>query len=279
MTILIATMFFAQSLLGDLVGKAAEVAGVPEKPAVVEEAPAPAAEAEAVEEPAAKAAEEAAAAEEPAAEEAAPAEEAKAEEPAPAEPKQETPDNPDSPDDPGIPDIPVVPAEPVAAPEPVVEESAPNTSSTNLPTPRSVKITSERTDYDRREGVIMFDRNVFVEDEEYKMHSDQLYVFLDGTNELKRIVAIGNVTITNETRVGSCAKAAYTRSVGKVVMYGDGKGVMAKLADNGKRKSEVEGRKITFWIASEQVEVEGSKVTLDTGGFGGKEGAKRLLGK
>ena len=145
--------------------------------------------------------------------------------------------------------------------------------------PRSVRITSERTDYDRREGVIMFDRNVFVEDAEYQMHSDQLYVFLDGTNELKRIVAIGNVSITNETRVGSCAKAAYTRSVGKVVMYGDGKGVMARLADNGKRKSEVEGRKITFWIDSEQVEVEGSKVTLDTGDLGGKEGAKKLLGK
>lgn len=262
MTILIATMFFAQSLLSNLVGKAAD-----------EAAPAP-------------------------------IEEARAEEPAPAEPKaaepkQETPENPENPKSPEVPetpdipespevpetpDNPVVPTEPLPAPEPVVEEPAPEepaptTSSPDLPTPRSVKITSDRTDYDRREGVIMFDRNVFVEDEEYKMHSDQLYVFLDGTNELKRIVAIGNVTITNETRVGSCAKAAYTRSIGKVVMYGDGKGVMAKLADNGKRKSEVEGRKITFWIASEQVEVEGSKVTLDTGGLGGKEGAKKLLGK
>ncbi len=145
--------------------------------------------------------------------------------------------------------------------------------------PRSVKITSERTDYDRREGVIMFDKNVFVDDDEYKMHSDQLYVFLDGTNELKRIVAIGNVAITNETRVGSCAKAAYTKSAGKVVMYGDANGVKARLADCGKRKSEVEGRKITFWIDSEQVEVEGSTVTLDAGGIGGKEGAKKLLGK
>ncbi|MBR0196526.1 MAG: hypothetical protein IJQ34_00140 [Kiritimatiellae bacterium] len=144
--------------------------------------------------------------------------------------------------------------------------------------PRSVKITSERTDYDRREGVIMFDKNVFVDDEEYKMHSDQLYVFLDGTNDLKRIVAIGNVAITNETRHGSCAKAAYTRSLGKIVMYGDGN-TKARLTDEGKHKSEVEGKKITFWITSEQVEVEGSTVTLDAGGFGGKEGAKKLLGK
>ena len=145
--------------------------------------------------------------------------------------------------------------------------------------PRSVKITSERTDYDRKEGVIMFDRNVFVDDAEYQMHADQLYVFLDGTNDLKRIVALGNVAITNEARVGSCAKAAYTKSTSKIVMYGDGKDVTAKLVDNGKRKSEVEGRKITFWIDSEQVEVEGSTVTLDAGGFGGKDGAKKLLGK
>ena len=163
--------------------------------------------------------------------------------------------------------------------EPAESSESEKVSKQSFEMPRSVKITSERTDYDRREGVIMFDKDVFVDDAEYKMHSDQLYVFLDGTNELKRIVAIGNVSITNETRVGSCAKAAYTKSVGKVVMYGDSNGVRARLADYGKRKSEVEGRKITFWIDSEQVEVEGSTVTLDAGGYGGKEGAKKLLGK
>lgn len=145
--------------------------------------------------------------------------------------------------------------------------------------PRSVKITSERTDYDRKQGVIMFDKDVFVDDVEYQMHADQLYVFLDGTNDLKRIVAIGNVAITNDLRVGTCAKATYTKATSKIVMYGDGAETVAKLTDNGKRKSEVEGRKITFWIDSEQVEVEGSTITLDTGALGGKDGAKKMLGK
>ncbi len=166
---------------------------------------------------------------------------------------------------------PVAPTEPPAEPVPSAEKES-------VPMPRTVRITSERTDYDRKEGVIMFDRNVFVDDAEYKLHSDQLYVFLDGTNDLKRIVAIGNVAITNETRVGSCAKAAYTRATSKMVMYGDGERT-AKLSDNGKRRSEVEGRKITFWIDSEQVEVEGSTVTLDAGSVGGRDGAKKLLGK
>ncbi len=167
---------------------------------------------------------------------------------------------------------------PVASNAPVTTEAKAK-SKDKVPMPRTVKITSERTDYDRKEGVIMFDRNVFVDDPEYKMHSDQLYVFLDGTNELKRIVAIGNVAITNEARVGYCAKAAYTKATSKIVMYGDGKDKKAHLIDGGKKKSEVEGRKITFWIDSEQVEVEGSTVTLDAGSVGGKGGAKKLLGK
>ena len=170
-------------------------------------------------------------------------------------------------------------AAPVAA-EAKSEAKAEETSEAkDAPAPRSVKITSERTDYDRKEGVIMFDRNVCVDDVEYKMHANQLYVFHDGTNDLKRIVAIGNVAITNETRVGTCAKAAYTKSTSKIVMYGDGASVMARQEDNGKNRSSVEGRKITFWIDSEQVEVEGSTVTLDAGKLGGKDGAKKLLGK
>ena len=169
-----------------------------------------------------------------------------------------------------------VPAE--SSPDAAVSSDVADSSGAAV-SPRSVKITSERTDYDRKQGVIMFDKDVFVDDVEYQMHADQLYVFLDGTNDLKRIVAIGNVAITNDARVGTCAKATYTKATSKIVMYGDGAETLAKLTDNGKRTSEVEGRKITFWIDSEQVEVEGSTITLDTGALGGKDEAKKLLGK
>ena len=172
--------------------------------------------------------------------------------------------------------------EAASAPASAESAQAPVATATELPAadvPRTVRITSERTDYDRREGVLMFDRNVFVDDPEYKLHADQIYVFLDGTNDLKRIVAIGNVAITNELRSGTCAKATYTKATQKIVLYGDGTNQVARLVDEGKRKSEVAGRKITFWVDSEQVEVEGSAVTLDAGTLGGKDGAKKLLGK
>jgi len=148
------------------------------------------------------------------------------------------------------PDAPAAAAEevaPVGAASAVEAETvdAPATDADAAAQPRSVKITSARTDYDRKQGVIMFDE----------------------------------VAITNDLRAGTCAKATYTKATQKIVMYGDGDGTTARLADNGRRRSEVEGRKITFWIDSEQVEVEGSTVTLDAGSLGGKDGAKKLLGK
>ncbi len=146
--------------------------------------------------------------------------------------------------------------------------------------PRSVKVTSDRATYLRKEGVIAFEGNVFVDDEEFKMHAREVSLFLEGTNTLKRVVAIGDVAVTNGVRSGSCAKATYNKALSKVVLYGDAKtGVTARLRDDGRRKSEVEGRKITFWIDTEQVEVEGSTVTVDASGLDAKEGAKSLLGR
>ena len=142
-------------------------------------------------------------------------------------------------------------------------------------TGRDAVITSERTDYDRKEGIILFDRNVFVDDELYQMHADRLFVFLDGTNDLKRIVAIGNVSITNEQRTAACSRAVFTKAASKIVMYGD-EASNAKLSDPSQRGGVAEGKKITFWLDAEQVEVEGSAVRLPGGMLKGKDPKKFL---
>ena len=144
-------------------------------------------------------------------------------------------------------------------------------------TGRDAVITSERTDYDRKEGVILFDRNVFVDDELYQMHADRLFVFLDGTNDLKRIVAIGNVSITNEQRTASCSRAVFTEAASKIVMYGD-ETSNAKLEDPSQRGGVAEGKKITFWLDAEQVSVEGSAVSLPGGMLKGRDPKKFLEG-
>ena len=142
---------------------------------------------------------------------------------------------------------------------------------------RDAIITADRTDYDRKEGVVLFDRNVYVDDEQYQMHTDRLFLFLDGTNDLKRLVAIGNVAITNENRRAYCARATFNRKLGRIVMYSSDE-ITAELREEGNKGSEVKGEKITFWIDSEQVEVENPVITMP-GGFGGKDSLKKAMGR
>ncbi len=155
-------------------------------------------------------------------------------------------------------------------------ESAPKKAKKRELTGREAVITAERTDYDRKEGVILFDRNVFVDDEQYQMHADRIFVFLEGTNDLKRIVALGNVAITNEDKTATCSRAVYVRSLGKIVMYGD-ESKKAVLHEEGKKGGAVNGDRITFWLNSEQVEIEGTIVTMPGGALKGGNSPKDML--
>lgn len=144
-------------------------------------------------------------------------------------------------------------------------------------TGRSAVITADRTDYDRKEGVILFDRNVYVDDEQYQMHADRLFVFLDGTNDMKRLVALGNVSLTNEDKTAWCQKAVYTKTSSQIVLFGDEQNP-AWLRDAGGRKgdeSEVSGLRITYWIDSGLATVEKSVIKLP--GFGGSKNPKDLF--
>ena len=146
---------------------------------------------------------------------------------------------------------------------------------------RPARITAETTTYDRKEGIAVFDRNVRVDDEEYQLCADRVYVFLEGTNDLKRIVAVGNVAMTNGLRSARAAKASYHRQAGMVVLYADEKNAELKAevtdADKGEKKT-VRGEKIKFWINSEQVEVTGAVIDAPTGGMKAG-GLKEALGK
>ncbi len=136
---------------------------------------------------------------------------------------------------------------------------------------RKATIVAERADYDHRSGVVLFDRNVFLDDAEYQMGADRLFVFLEGTNTLRRLVALGNVAITNGTKTAHCDKATYVRQIGKIDMYGDER-ASARLEDGGGKKSAVEGDRVTFWTDTEQVEVENAIVSVPAFGTSGRKG-------
>lgn len=129
---------------------------------------------------------------------------------------------------------------------------------------KSIRISSDRADYDRKSGVILFDRNVVAEDPDCNLHAEKMYVFLDGANQLTRIVITGNVAITNATKSGTCEKAVYLKQQGKVTMFGS-KEREAQLVNDEGRRSVVNGSTITFWTNSEQVEVDRPTILLEGG--------------
>ncbi len=159
-----------------------------------------------------------------------------------------------------------------------VPPEAPKKKAKKELTGRSAVITADRTDYDRKEGVILFDRNVYVDDEQYQMHTERLFVFLDGTNDMKRLVALGNVAITNEEKSAWCTKAVYTKTASRLVMYGDEQNP-AWLRDAGSKPgdtSEVRGLRITYWIDSGIATVERPVITVP--GLKGSSGPKDIFG-
>lgn len=149
----------------------------------------------------------------------------------------------------------------VAAGSPTNVAAVATGAAAKKPSAKPARITSATTYYDRKEGVAIFTGNVYVDDERYQLHADKAYVFMNGTNELERIVAIGNVAMTNENKRAYGTKASYYRSRGMVVLH-SGEGRPAEVREvNSEGDRIVRGGKIRFWIDSEQVEVINADIT------------------
>jgi len=123
------------------------------------------------------------------------------------------------------------------------------------------RISSVSADYDRNAGIVVFEGHVRVEHSGgYVMNADRLYAVMTPANELDRVVAVGNVAITNAARVGTCAMARYMRARREMEMFGGERGARARLVDSGDKPGELEGDCIRFWLDAEQVEVDNSRI-------------------
>lgn len=132
------------------------------------------------------------------------------------------------------------------------------------------RITAASTYYDRKEGVAVFTGNVFVDDDEYKMHADKAFVFIAPTNELKRIVAVGHVALTNGLRRAYGGKATYRRDNGLVTLYATSDDEPAEVREEKAEGAQVlKGKKIRVWLDSEQIEVEGVDISTPVGSTSG----------
>ncbi len=147
-------------------------------------------------------------------------------------------------------------------------------TATNTPQ-RETVITSDKIDFDNREGVILFDENVFVDDPQFSMRSDRLLIFMEGTNDVSQVMSIGNVVFSNEMRSATCDKAIYTRKDGQIVMTGD-----VRLKTEGETAGEVRGEKVVIWVDDERVEVlKGARITLPPGAFKKAADSEKKEGK
>ena len=141
----------------------------------------------------------------------------------------------------------------------------------------TTRITSSKVNYDRKEGFAYFSGGVTVEDPTYVLHANRAFVYTGETNDLKKIVAIGNIAITNESRRAYGAKATYFRNSGAVVLS-SGDGIVAEVRDAGPEGDQVlRGKKIKFWTGSRQVEVLEAEITAPVGDA--KDNVKGLFGR
>lgn len=132
-------------------------------------------------------------------------------------------------------------------------------------------VTAKKIEFDNKEGVILFDGDVLVDDAQFLMRSDRLLVFTEGTNEVQRIMAIGHVSITNENRNARCEKAVYTKKDGRIVMT-----EKAYLSQVGDKTGEVgPAERIVIWLDDERMEVSPGRVVLPPGTF--NKGGRSLL--
>jgi lipopolysaccharide transport protein LptA len=135
---------------------------------------------------------------------------------------------------------------------------------------RESVITASKIEFDNKEGVILFDENVLVDDAQFQMRADRLLVFMEGTNDVQQLMAVGRVSITNESRSASCDKAVYTKKDAQIVMTGN-----ARLTQGGNQAGEVTGNRITIWLDDERIEVLPGRVVLPPGTL--NKGERKLL--
>lgn len=141
----------------------------------------------------------------------------------------------------------------------------------------TTRITSAKVNYDRKEGFAYFSGGVTVEDPTYVLHADRAFVYMGETNDLKKIVALGNIAITNESRRAYGAKATYFRNSGAVILS-SGTNVVAEVRDVGSDGDQVlRGKKIKFWTGSRQVEVLEAEISTPSNGTMG--GMRGLFGR
>lgn len=132
----------------------------------------------------------------------------------------------------------------------------------------SMKVTADRLEFDYREFRATFEGNVVVSDPGFTLRADRILVFLENTNDVKRLDAAGRVRFQKDAVTVTCGKASYTRDNGLMVLQDK------PVVTHG--EGRIEARKMSIWIDQKRFVVE-EDVKLQSGATGGRFGAPATI--
>lgn len=118
--------------------------------------------------------------------------------------------------------------------------------------PPPITITSNRMDANKNDRIVTFTGNVVAEQKDITLYSDIMHVYYTEGEDVKEIVAVGNVKTTQPDRTATSEKAVYYKSDGRIVLTGNAQ------AQQG--SDTVKGDKITIFLNDNKsiVESEGT---------------------
>ncbi len=119
-----------------------------------------------------------------------------------------------------------------------------------LKTTKTIRVTSDTMEAERKKRLVIF-RGDVVAEEDYTVCSDELYVYYDDAEEIKEIVAKGNVRVVQEGKRAKGDRAVFNRLDRTLVITGH---AAAKQCSD-----IVRGERITFYLDSDNIRVEGRK--------------------
>ena len=103
------------------------------------------------------------------------------------------------------------------------EENSRKISKVGAPGKGESKIVSDTVDIDFKNHVAIFKGNVKVYDKKQTLESDEMKVFFTKKNELKKVIAVGDVVINQpeQNRQAESGRAEYNVSTGKIRLTED----------------------------------------------------------
>ena len=118
-----------------------------------------------------------------------------------------------------------------------------------------ITVTSETLTADNKAHTALFEKNVVAKTSDMIMYADQMLIFYtEGSGEVTKIEATGNVRLFKETRAITSQNATYYAEEDKVIFTGEPKAIDGE--------NVVTGTRMTYFIKEDRSYIENSKVFM-----------------